>query len=216
MNKLFDITFIDFDHTLYNTHQLSLKIEDVFSHMGITGEEYQRIMQEAVRGTSGDYFNYSYERHSDIAKRDYPHINEQTLLAQLKELGAQSFQDKEAEQFMEDIREISTVVYLLTAGNSIFQKQKIDQTTLGKYFDDIIICNGDKPAHIMKYCTHEEKKLCINDNVKENEAIKQAIPDCLIVGRKHPVKYSEEIYQQSDILYFSKLSEIALYIRKQI
>lgn len=216
--KYFQHSFIDFDHTLYRTYEFTLDIYDKFKQYGVSEADFKKYLSIAVHGETGDYYNYTFELHVDVTKQAGL-LNEaeaEELLRELYTLSGVNYQDPQAQPFLEYVQSVSERLYLLTAGSDDFQKQKLATTNLAGYFDEIVICRGDKDAVVERHMKPDDRILFVNDNIAENIVVKHRFPSAMVITRKHPIKYTEEELRASTIPYFTTLNEIKTYVDRSI
>lgn len=208
---MFDYSFIDLDDTLYNTHLLKEDIFKCFSKCGVTREAYKKSYSEAVFGPVVGYFDYTFKKHADVL-RDMNYEIPDSVIDDLNSLTSKNYNDYQAEKFIIDIKTISNNLILLTAGKKEFQQQKINSTGLAKYFDQVVIIDGDKSKKIVEVAGQSNKILFVNDNLLENIKIKQDLPYVLVVAKKHKALWDGDDYQvDNDLPFFDSLNEIKDY-----
>lgn len=212
--KHFLVSFIDFDNTIYETSRLSMAMRELFLQAGVTPEDFQITRNKTVEGATGDYFDYSFERHI-IALEQMGYTLPPDFLSQLNAiLEKSSFEMPGAHEFLRWVREVSERVILITAGNHDFQHKKLASTKLSSFFDEVVVVHERKGVVVAKHVGEEKGRvLFVNDNIKENIAIQKQFPQVLVVGLIHPQKPAD--YTTITIPFFAKLSEIQAYVSQQ-
>ena len=99
---------------------------------------------------------------------------------------------------------------LLTLGNKIYQKKKIDSTNINKYFKDIIITDKDKSKLNINY----KEGLFIDNNPNELKKFYNSKALYLIRIKRDTDKYSKYDINIKDIQEFKDFNEISTYIEK--
>lgn len=208
----FDYAFIDFDNTVYESHILVDYIKDVFSQYGVSEEDFRSTTEQAVHGTSGQYYDYSFELHIVLLqKKGYP-LDQEKVLGQLNKAFETNMQADDAEEFLAYMRTRAKKLILLTAGNGDFQLHKVRSTTLIDYFDDIHVVHGDKQVYVREMHREQDKNIFINDNLKQNTTVHDLFPGMVVLTRRHPRKYTDEDMAATGIPYFNTLTEIKNHI----
>lgn len=212
---MFDFSFIDLDDTLFKTFLFKEDIFNCFARCGVTLDDYKKTYAQAVFGPMVGYFDYTFKKHADIL-RDLGYQIPDTTIIELDGLLKKNYNFEEAEDFVVAIKKISKKMILLTAGERGLQNKKISGSGLAKYFDVVEIIEGGKSQKIFELADSASKILFVNDNVQENIQIKKDLPNIILVGTKHRVRWPEDDYATSEIPYFDSLTEVKDYVAKFI
>ncbi len=91
-------------------------------------------------------------------------------------------------------------LYLLSFGDPIWQKLKISDLAIKKYFTKIIITNKKKSTALDFLKKTKEKKIIVNDNARESFLIKKALGQAEIILIKGPYSHNMEHKLKTHIL----------------
>jgi len=207
---------IDFDDTIFNTHEFKKVRLAEFIHIGVSEKDYQETYLEAQK--KNDLFNYSNERHAELLTlRGYS--KEKVLAAFEKTTGErlQEFLFPDTLEFLHQLKNIGQPLVLLSLGEASFQELKVVGSGVREYFDRVFMVQDSK-EHIIQELIDvgekEEEIWFINDKVGETKLIESKFPNMNIVLKKSAAILEEE-YLQSSLLYFKTLTEIYDYIRQK-
>jgi FMN phosphatase YigB (HAD superfamily) len=212
---MFDFSFIDLDDTLFKTYLFKEDIYNCFARCGVSREDYKKTYSQAVFGPVVGYFDYTFKKHADIL-RDLGYQIPDSTIVELNKLLEKNYNFEDAENFLIEIKKISRQMILLTAGEQKLQEKKIAGSGLAKYFDGIEIIEGGKSQKIFELADSASKILFVNDNMQENIQTKKDLPDIILVGTKHKVRWTEDNYEASNLPYFDTLSEVKDYVARFI
>ncbi len=215
--KKFNYMFvIDFDDTLFNTHDFKqARIADLVA-TGVSEKDYQETYLEAMK--KNDLFSYSNERHAELlALRGYP---KEKVLAALQETTGSRLREflfPDTVEFMQKLQDLGHPLVLLSLGEASFQELKVKGSGVSEYFDRMFMVQDSKEHIIHELVAvggHPEEMWFVNDKVGESLLIKNAFPNLHIVLKKSE-SIREEEYTQSNLPYFKTLTEIYEYIEQK-
>jgi len=210
---------IDLDNTLFNTYGSPDSFSDYrvksLEDLGIDKKLYLEAYSQA-RLKDG-FMVYNDEQHAKVlAKYGF---DKKEILKRLKKSHQKSvLKDMlydDALLFLDNIKKFNEPIYLLSWGNTEFQKLKIDNLDLAKYFGKIFFTGGSKieiTKNLMDKAKDEEIWF-INDKIKETLEIHNALPSIKPVSKQSAV-IDEQEYINSKLPYFSTLTEIYEYIKQ--
>src|SRR3989338_4822518 len=113
---MFDTSFIDFDNTLYDTYRFVGDITAILKKCGVSEKDIAETFDVAIQGKSGGYFDYTFDNHLALVHgRGYDFPMDE-LMSQLSTLLVVPYQYPDAEKFLQNLKERSRHVVLLTAG----------------------------------------------------------------------------------------------------
>ena len=207
---------IDFDNTLFNTNLLVERIMQVFKDSGIDEIETLRSYRLSCYGEHGNNFGYSFANHLKVLSQDkYDTKLVEENLSKL--LNTNDYNFDGVEEFLSFCRQKTDLMVLLTLGDNQFQRQKLANSGLEKFFDKIIIDNlSQKEKHVAQITDSKTPFYFINDNLIENRKIKDTLPNLDIVSKVNLKKFSVQDYIDSQLPYFNTLSEIKNYVANQL
>ncbi len=207
---------IDFDDTLFNTHDFKKSRIESLLKAGVSEHDYQETYIEASK--KNDLFSYSNERHVELlALRGY---SKEKVLAALQETTGERLREflfLDTVEFMQKLQDLKHPLVLLSLGEASFQELKVKGSGVSEYFDRMFMVQDSK-EHIIHELVSVGEKLeetwFINDKVGESLLIKNAFPNLHIVLKKS-ASIGEEEYRQSNLPYFKTLTEIYGYIEQK-
>ncbi|HRH23394.1 MAG TPA: HAD family hydrolase [Candidatus Magasanikbacteria bacterium] len=207
---------VDFDDTLFNTHDFKKARMKALVVSGVSQLDYQETYLEASK--INDFFTYSNERHAELLSlRGY---SKEKVLAALEETTGERLREflfPDTVEFMQKIQDLGHPLVLLSLGEASFQELKVKGSGVSEYFDRMFMVQDSK-EHILHELVSVGEKLeemwFINDKVGESLLIKNAFPAMNIVLKKS-ASIDEEEYKISNLPYFHTLTEIYTYVREK-
>jgi hypothetical protein len=82
----------------------------------------------------------------------------------------------EAEIILKHLHRPDNKIILVTHGDKKWQKEKIKNLKIKKYFDKIIITDKNKSSRLKFLTKKKDKIIIINDNARENEYLLKLLP----------------------------------------
>jgi len=197
------IYVFDLDFTLFDTKKLLLALPKA---MGISPRVYN--------STRDKYFpellftrEYSGYKHINYLKRDGYIID----AVRARKKAAALFKDMDkylypgAEDLLCKLKKRKNELILLTFGDIRWQKAKVNGLSIKKYFNRIIITDKNKDFVLKFLKKSQDRALIINDNARENIAIKKALNDkaeLILVKSPHSrnVRHNMKEYHFNELL----------------
>lgn len=209
----FHTAFVDFDYTLYDTEQAKIGVHAVLAKYGVSREDADSTFDRTLHGIGADpFFDYTFEGHTDLLASLGYRFSRSAILADFLKILSKSYQEPDAEFFLHALRRRADRLVLLTAGSGSHQRAKISSTNLASLFDDIHILHEKKEAYVASVGDEHSALLFVNDNIRENAAVKKMRPETVIVGKQHYAKHTEEDLRVCGFPFFKTLSDIIPYI----
>ncbi len=205
---------IDFDTTLYRSHALSDKIKEKLLEYAVTEEDFSISVQQAVHGKDGNYFDYSLLNHLQLLLEMGYTLPVERVLEDLETVFEEVFVFEDTHIFLESLKKTGDRIILLTAGNEEFQRKKIANANIEKYFDEIVIVHGEKEKYIENNIDKGKKIFFVNDNLKENIKVQSHHPELIVLTKWNTRKNTKEELEKSAIPHFETLLEILNYIQQ--
>lgn len=207
---------IDFDDTLFNTHDFKKSRIESLLKAGVSENDYQETYVEASK--KNDLSSYLNERHAELLTfRGY---SKEKVLAALQETTGERLREflfPDTVTFMQKLKETGQSLVLLSLGEASFQELKVKGSGIHEYFDRMFMVQDSKEhiiAEIIDLGHTEEEIWFINDKVGETLLIKNRFPKLNMVLRKS-ASIDEEEYKKSNLVYFNTLTEIYGYIEQK-
>lgn len=156
---------LDFDDTLFNTQSFTRQLKNLFSAQGVSEDDFNKSLKSIAYLPPG----YTLKRHIDILRNDFGYSLKTSLLykhTQALLQNSSQFLFEDTIETLEKWRENHTLI-LVTMGNPLWQKRKINACGIAKFFTRIHILppgdNAKNPA-IEKYCALSNEPCVFIDN----------------------------------------------------
>jgi len=168
------IIVFDLDYTLLNSNKFKI---DLAKNLGISINKFNKDNKKY-------FFNnkYSVFKHIKILKSKKI-FNEKVAGKKIKLLlkNIDKYLFPCSEKVIMQLKKRKYTLYLLSFGDKIFQKQKIYNLKIKKYFNKIIITDKRKGLYANYFNKKNEKIIFINDNAKESRIINKKNKKCRII-----------------------------------
>lgn len=178
------IIIFDLDYTLIDTEELKKGWAKAF------GVSYEVFSESFLKLYKKDKFIYKVNDHlkylikkQEIEKEDIPEIKKR-IEELLKNIDKYLLQC--AFSLVKNLKKNGHTLILITFGNKKWQKQKVDNLSIKKYFDKIIYTDQDKRKHLGFLKNSQEKILIVNDNSKESFQLKSFLNNAEVFLVKGP------------------------------
>ena len=213
------IIFFDFDDVLFNTKDFYKSIKNIFLKNGVSEQIFLKYYKDPrlkkEKGTVRKYNPYK-----QIERMGKLGINtekiKKDLLKLLKDTRKYVFRD--GVRFLEKIK--NEDLYIVSYGDSRFQKEKIKGSGISKYFKRISIASSTKAIAIRKILKNKKPKIgealiFIDDRVKFLKDIKKSYPGMVTILFKSPLgRYDDEKTNYCDF-EVKNFGEISKMIKKE-
>lgn len=205
---------IDFDDTLFDTHQFKITMNSALASCGVNADDADWSYKAARNLPDGQYA-YSHTRRAEfLATRGYDAsaiVNALENITSPESLQAHLLPG--AREFLEVIKAVGQPMILLSLGDPNFQELKVHGTGVEKYFDRLFMVPEKKEEVIAELLTHHSptEYWLINDKVDETKSIAQHFPK-IRVALKRSSRISLADYEESGWPHFETLAEIQNYI----
>jgi FMN phosphatase YigB (HAD superfamily) len=174
---------IDFDDTIFNTYKMMQEFIKSFKKAGFSSEEFKEIYKKS-KEKKGEFDQKtviglfsklrSFDKHQ-VAKE----------LAEILER-AEEFVYPDFRKFVDNFPKKELI--LLSFGSTDYQKIKIENAGMRKYFDKIYITNKDKVYNIEKtYRKYAGDRIVfIDDKAEEIDKVKEKFPGIITLKMERP------------------------------
>ncbi len=210
------ILITDFDYTLFNTHLFVNAFKDVFFTYAIKSDDWKTTYDQVMLWTGGEMgYDYSFERHVDALIELGYDVPREQIIQELYDCVSDKFLYDDVHDFLSSMSKIFNNRMLLTAGNRDFQRKKVEGVGVNTYFTDAIYINGDKHKYVKETLQDGENIIFINDNLKENIAVKKAVPHAHVITKFNQRRNTIEELRESTLPYFETLTAIQEYVTQE-
>lgn len=207
----FDYSFLDVDYTIFNTGKFEDEIWAVFSSRDVTRKDYEETYKQSLCTINREEFDYNFQEHVDFLRaRGYK--LEQSVVEELNNLMNKNHLFPDSLDFIKFLKENSTKVVLLTAGDLKFQEEKIKRSGIWQLFDEVMILNGHKDDYLWSFIEKGFKILFVNDSWRENTALRKRFPDLFIIGTDGPHGRRDNDAEKANLIYLPTLTDIKNYV----
>lgn len=187
--------FIDFDDVIFDTRRFRIDFKNVFSQFGITDDIFTK-----------NYYNYLPNKKNSPIKtyllgKHLEKINKDISFDKLAiEKSIQSFLNDTRKYVFSDAKNFlkrfsPSELFLISHGGRDFQRKKIENTQLEKYFHTVKISSGRKSQLICPLIKKwKERKFFLDDRAHYLEEVKKCWPEIITIliqrpeGRYHDSK----------------------------
>jgi FMN phosphatase YigB (HAD superfamily) len=211
---MFEYSFVDWDNTVYDTVAFEADIFAIFAQHGVSEIDTRTAFKKSLCTVSPYTYDYSFIEHIQFVREMGYAVPEQVE----QELNMLFFKDylfSDTKNFLDFLKTISKRVILLSAGDKNFQMNKISNSSISSYFDEIKIVNGEKEKQVVRYGVAQDV-FFVNDNLRENLAVKTAAPSVMMVTKLNIVRNTADEAAQIGVPYFKTLIEIKQYVKQQL
>jgi FMN phosphatase YigB (HAD superfamily) len=211
---MFNYSFVDWDNTLYDTMAFEADIFAIFFKFGVAESHIKETFQRSLCTVSPYQYDYTFEEHAQFL-RELGYNIPNTAEAELNALFLKDYLFSDAVAFLDFLKKNSKNLILLSAGDKKFQLNKIKNSKIYKKFDEVVIVDGEKEKYLLNRCKNE-RVLFVNDNLRENESVKNAMPSTLLITKLNSARNSEEDASRIKAPYFLTLTNIKQYVEQQL
>ena len=172
------IFVFDLDHTLLNAEKIKRALSRIFK---MDKREYRESYYKLF-GAKKDLYNPYV--HLDLLVKtgviDAGHLPEykEKIKKLLKRLD--DFIEPAAEDLLKRLKRRKHVLILISHGNVSWQREKINNLKIKKYFTKIVITDKNKIDSFKFLRNSKEEILIVNDNARENLAASKLLPKAKI------------------------------------
>lgn len=185
MNKKSKVIILDFDYTLFDGKKFKNALAKSLLVFGIDKKMWLETYNQ-VRYKKNKETGYIPEAHLKILVKKTKTNYKDLEIAYNKVIdNAQKYLYKDSIGFLEKLKKQEYTLYILTFGNSGFQKQKISASGINKYFKEIICTDKDK-FKVSDQIPGVDEALFINDNPNEIAQLQIIHPRANFIQIKRP------------------------------
>ena len=177
MNKDKQKLIIDFDGTMFDTEAFRIETASLFKRMGYNEEQIQLTYQ-------AECLSYLYSPFGQLKRLQLIKASNQNLAeARFKNLYENSYKYvfPDTIQFLKDMKFKEYELILLTLGDVAFQKAKVENSSLGRFFDKILYCDIQKWLYLPKIMDKSDKFIFIDDRADTIDRIGKVFPNSFAI-----------------------------------
>lgn len=195
---------LDLDYTLFDTNAMRTAVYNALAKVfDISFERYMHAEQQMTQNGS----LYTLEAHMHALFHDAKSTQEALSIAlQVVQNGDQFLYD-DVKPFLQNAKQKGHECVLLTFGNTAWQKQKVDGTSLQEYIDQSVYVDTSKTDAGALF--EEANVIAVNDKASEIDDLARLFPnvDFAWITRPHaPYIDTPPTAPHTDIRSFSELS----------
>lgn len=173
MDKAQTKLIIDFDGTLFDTEAFRVEIFSLFKRMGYDDEQIQLTYQ-------AECLSYLYSPLGQLKRLQLLKPSSQSLAeARFKNLYDNSYKYifPDVIEFLKDMKFLNYELILLTLGDIEFQKVKVENSSINRYFDQIMYCDIQKWLYLPPVINKIDKFIFIDDRADTIDRIGKTFPN---------------------------------------
>lgn len=197
--------YIDFDGTLFDTDKYVKDCMKIFNKYGISKEKFDKICQNVF----GRLNLYDMTVIIKYVINEY-NISE-TIYDEFTSLLDNCYVYEDVEDTLRVLKDLGYELYILTYGDKNTQKRKVDSSKLDKYFNGIIITQGNKAELDIDY----NNSIFIDNNPNEIEKFYRKIPKLLIRIRRETDKYAKFECKYEDVIECFDFNQVVGIIERE-
>lgn len=211
------MTFIiDFDHTLFNTTRFKEELARSVKSLEIDRKLWFETYGKTIRQVKNAY-DYNARTHSQILSKKTG-IPAPIIEKRLKLVLPQSdkFLYPDTKNFLKFLKNKGGKIILLTLGNIEWQKEKIKNIKIKKYFNKLIYTYWHKKYLKIKLKENPNSWIFINDDPIEIKELKKIFPQSIFlrIKRREGKKFPKKI-NKIKVPTFSNLAKLKNYLNKE-
>ncbi len=193
--------FIDFDDVLFCTRDFKIDFKKVFENEGISSEEFEETYQ-TVRKSNDGVDGYNYDEHISIL--DKRGVAEKNVLEKAINdflVNTEKYIFDDAINFLEKSKERGIELFMISFGSDGFQRRKVENSGLSKYFLDIRVGDINKAIEIKNIIgkNTDDEMWFIDDRVDQIKIVKKTFPYIkTILLKRNDGRYFEEMNEFCD------------------
>lgn len=172
------IYILDFDGVVFDDQRFKKDFRRVFTDHGITHEAYENTYHDAKEARKG---TYELDAHLKIVAAEYLTIDHKALRKDIMALTARSrrYVFTDAKTFLMEAQKKGHTLCLVSAGDLVFQKEKINASGISSFFDEIAVINASQKSFAIdeiKRNTGAREVVFIDDKKEVLDDIKKHHP----------------------------------------
>lgn len=180
MKKFRKEVILDFDYTLFDAAKFRRALASSLVKFGVSAAQFMASYPRAVRKSRGRY-SYSFDQHIHLLKRSSPELPVASARQALRQVvrGCRRYLYPDTDQFLRTLRQHGFRLILVTHGNPVFQRQKLQATGIQHYFHTSICSNRVKIDVVRRLARTYDEVFFVSDHPLELEAVHHELPQLL-------------------------------------
>ncbi len=204
---------LDFDHTLFSTKKLFDSLKEEFKESGVNDKLFSETFQK-----SKDPVGYNSENQFKLIIEEKPVLNPKKLKEVFKKVinRADQFVYPDVLPVLRNLKKENQLI-LLSYGEKKFQKEKIEDSKITKYFNKIIITQDiNKVSDLKKILKEKEIAIFVEDNPYAILEVKKSFPKIITIRiNRGEGKYAKEKNNDKTDFVIENLSELKKVFEKK-
>lgn len=196
------IYIFDLDYTLFKTKKFSKDIASIFN---LNWADFEKSCLKHFKDRN---INYNPYKHLSILIKEGEIKRQEALKIRMKIIeimkNANKYVFRESETILKELEKRRDKLILISFGDIFWQKQKIANLKIKRYFFKIIITDKAKNLVLDSLKKVKERKVIINDNAQESFLIKKELGKAEIILIKGPyaknIKHKLRAYKLKEVL----------------
>ncbi len=168
---------VDFDHTLFNTTLLTIRLRQAAASLGVDQEIFKSSYDAVVSQIESQY-GYDPAEQANLIVRA---LGRSELAGPLRKKfqqtldSGQDYLYPDSIEFLSKLKELGATVILLSRGQFEWQSRKIDSVGIKRLFNRVEITPTSKADLIAHKIRRDDRMIFITDNSSEIEFVKDRL-----------------------------------------
>jgi FMN phosphatase YigB (HAD superfamily) len=171
---------LDLDYTLFDTARFKQALAQSLNKFGVKADMYFKTYPLAVVKHNGQY-SYSINRHLHLLKKQVINLPILKSHKQINNVVAHSYLYlyPDTIAFLKLLHKHNFKLILVTRGNKIFQRRKVNNSGLSEYFNKVVTLNDLKVIVLKKLTKRFDQVFFVSDYEEELRQVKHDLPQLL-------------------------------------
>ncbi|MDP3245327.1 MAG: HAD family hydrolase [bacterium] len=180
----FMIFILDFDYTLFDVSVFKKALSKSVKKLGIKQDLWQETYKKTLEQHK-EACNYDVKKHSHLLGQMVA-VDSFLIENEMRQVLARSqdFLYPDTEDFLRYLKNRGSKIVLLTLGNIAWQKKKIKDLKIKKYFDKFIFTARHKRHLKLKFNGSPRDWIFVNDNPREIQEMRPLFPKSVFLRLK--------------------------------
>ena len=209
---------LDFDRTLFDTDTFKLDLAKSVKKFGVSDELFFKLYKKSITENADGVHSYNLQKHVGLMGDKVANLSPIKVRRGLLKIIANSrkYLYPETIKFLQQLRKEKFYLILLTHGHQAFQQKKVNGTGIVKYFNKLVILDGEvKAPRFKQYLSKFSKVWFISDHIGELVTIKATCPKVKLILKLGGYSTAQAA-RAANIVKEKRLLKIFKYIKNQI